>query len=144
MAHVFLAEPELDEDAAHAGVLRRFEARTVVAEVVDVGAVEHVVEPPFALLRDGDVVKLALAVKAAVAGVGHVAGSLDLVGLDELVARADLLGDRDGRLFLDRRQAGRHRRHSDGAPAEDLVCDSQDERAVDAPRVANERAAHVA
>ena len=142
-ADVVLVEAALDEHAAHVRVLRRLEPGTVIAEIVEVGAVEHVGEAPLALLLLGDLVELALAVKAPVRGVGHVARALDLVRLDELVPGPDLPGDRDGRLFLEGGEAGRHGRHPDGAGAEDLVRHGEDERAVDAARVANEGRAHV-
>jgi len=48
------------------GILRGVEPRAVIAEVVEVGAVDDVVETPRAPLLFGDLVKLALAVKAPV------------------------------------------------------------------------------
>ena len=98
--------------------------------------------PHSPLLLLGDVVKLALAVEAAVGRVGDVAGALDLVRLDELVPRADLRRDGDRGLLLEGRQARRHGRHPDRPVPEDLVRDRQDERAVDAARVADERTPH--
>ena len=76
--------------------------------------------------------------EAAVGVVLGVARVVDLVRLDELVPGANLRGDRDG----GRSRPGRgwaHRGHRDGASAEHLVGDREDERAVDAPRVADER-----
>jgi hypothetical protein len=114
-AHVVLAEPALDENAPDARVPGGVEARTVVAQVVGVRAVEDVGEAPLARLDLGDLVELRFAVKAAVGRVGDVAGALDLVRLDELVARSDLLGHRHRRLFFERCEARRDGGHADGA-----------------------------
>src|ERR1700733_16154656 len=95
-------------------------------------------EAPLAPLGFGDLVKLALAVKAAVGRVGDVSGALDLVRFDELLARADLPGDRLRCFFFEGREAWGHRRHADHARPEYAVGDGEHESAVDPARVANE------
>ena len=142
--HVGLVQAGLDERAPRAGLLRRLEAGAVVAEVVEVRAVDDEGEAPLTLLRVADAVELALAVEAAVDVVLRVVLVLDLVRLDELVAGADLLRERDGVLALEVGEARAHGGHADALVAEDAVRDREDERAVDPARVADEDRAHLA
>src|SRR5690606_7455467 len=86
-AHVGLRHACFDERAASAGEAGRFEPRAIVAEIVEVRAVEHVIELPLLALALGDFVELRLAVKAAIGAVGGVAFPLDLPGLHPLVPR---------------------------------------------------------
>jgi hypothetical protein len=118
------------------------EPRAVVAEVVEVGAVDDVVELPLDLLHRADAIELALAVKAAIGVISGVVLALDLVRVDQLVARADLLRNRDRLVLLEWREAWAHRRHPDRARPEDAVRDRENERAVDPARVADEDRAH--
>jgi hypothetical protein len=143
-AHVLFAEPGLDERAARARLLRRLEAGAIVAEVVEVRPVDDLGEAPLDLLRGADPVELALAVEAAIGVVLRVVLVLDLVRLDELVARADPLRDRDRLLALERREARAHGRHADALVAEHAVRDVEHERAVDPARVADEDRSHAA
>src|SRR5690606_21342497 len=117
-ADVFLAEARLHEGAPRAGFLRSVEPGAVVAEVVHVGAVDDVREPPLRLLRRADAVELALAVKAPVDVVSGVVLALDLVRGHELVARPEAPGDGDGALLLRRSEARAHGGHADAARTE--------------------------
>ena len=63
---------------------------------------------------------------------------VDFARFDELVTRANLLGDGDGLFALERGQAGAHRGHPDGAVAEGLMGDGENERAIDPAGVTNE------
>jgi hypothetical protein len=89
-----------DQRAAHAGALGGFEPGTVVTEIVDVRAVDDVRHRQLLHAPRRDRVQLALAVEAAVGGIAGVARVVDLVRLDEFMARADRLGDADRVLAL--------------------------------------------
>jgi hypothetical protein len=83
-------------------------------------------------------------VEAAIDVVLGVVLVLDLVRRDELVARADLLGEDDRLFALEVGEARAHRGHADALVAEHAMRDRQHERAVDAAGVADEDRAHPA
>ena len=116
----------------------------MIAEVVEVRAVGDERDRPLSLFARADVVELALAVKAAVRTVALIIGIVDLVRLDELVARAESFRDRDRELLLRGREARADGGHADRALAEDLVRDREHERAVDAARITDEHRIHLA
>ena len=142
--HIVFAEPKLDEDAPNACIFRGFEAGAVIAEVVDIGAVEHVEHAPFEFLLLCNFIELALAMKAPVASIGDISRPLDLVGFDGLVVCANLPCNGNGCLFLEWRKAWRYGGQAYGTVSQDLMRDGQYERAVDPPGIANDSAIHFA
>jgi hypothetical protein len=142
-ADVGLGELGLDQREADAVLAGGVEAGAIVAEIVDDdprGDEGDAAGFPLAL---GHRVELGLAVEAAVGAVLRVAGVVDLVRVDELVAGADGAGDGRRLFALAGGQAGAHGGDADGAVAEHLRCDEEQERAVDAAREAHEHRAHV-
>jgi hypothetical protein len=119
------------------GVARSVQARSVVTEIVEVGAVRHRAKAEFGRLRERELVQLALAVEAAVGRVRDITWPLDLVRMHERVRRTERSGDARRVFAFTRRQARAHRRQRQGTRAELRVGDGDHERAVDAAGVAN-------
>ncbi len=141
-ANIGLAKAALYEHASHVRIRCRIEPGTIVAKIVDVGSVNHVIQAALCLLLVGDVVKLGLAVKAAVSPVGNVTGPRDFPRFYEFVAGANLLGDRNRSLFFERSKARRNGRHTHGAASKDLVGHEENKSAVYPPRKAHQGATH--
>src|SRR5207302_308498 len=99
-------------------------------------------ELPFGALRLGDVVELALAIKAAVGRIGHVARVGHLVRLHDAVRGADLARELHGFVELARRKRWRHGGHTNCAMTELARGDRQDESTVNAARITDERRSH--
>lgn len=78
-ANVRFGDTGLDQWAACACLLGRFETGAVVAEVVDVGAIDRECQSPFALLLLADAIELALAMKATIDIVLGVVLVIDFV-----------------------------------------------------------------
>ena len=89
LADFVLGQIDFVERAAHAELARRLAARTVVAAVVGVVAVD---DDGAAVIGDPRQVRveLVLAVVAAVRRVGAVLGPLELAGVDDLVLKTEL------------------------------------------------------
>jgi hypothetical protein len=138
-AYVGLREATVDERASHAGLFGGLETRPVIAEVVAIGAVERDGEPPFDPLDLGDVVELALAVKAAVGPVGHVARIGHLVRRDDAVRGPDLASESHGFVELAGRKRRRDGGHTNRSLAELARGDGQHERTINPARIADER-----
>ena len=143
-AHFGFGHLGLDQRAPHRGVLGGLEPGSEVTKVVEVGAVDDVGEAPLDALELGDVVQLALAVKAAIGFVGDVTRTRDLVGVDEAVRGPELLRNAFGVALLAGGQARAHRRHANGALAEFGVGHGQHERAVEPARIADQHGAEIA
>jgi hypothetical protein len=114
---------------------RRGDAGPMLAEVVEVGAER---DDGAGRGRDGarDVHQLGLAQRAAIDGIVGVAGDLELVGLDEMmaIAEAELGAERAGVRDLGARHRRRDRGDRVAAIAEGLGRDGEQERRVDATR----------
>jgi hypothetical protein len=102
----------------------------MVAEIVGVGAIDHVREPQ--LLPDllGQRVELALAVKAAVVGVRRVARVVHLLAMDDAMARPERPRDPLRILALALGHRGAPGGHAQRLVAEHVVRDREHERAV--------------
>src|SRR6185436_9301919 len=128
--HVGFAKTRLDERALYAGALRGFEARTMVAEVVEIRAVRDLGELPLFLFGARDVVKLALAVKAAIRPVRDVARPVHLVGFDETVVCPEAGSNPRRVVTLGGGEARAHCRHAHGVAPENFRRHGEDERTV--------------
>jgi hypothetical protein len=90
---------------ARAPLVGGAEAGAVIAEIVEVGAEQHLGEAERIGARAGDLQQLRFAVVAAIGGVRGEDGALELMRVAELDRRADERGEIARRLLL----AGRHR-----------------------------------
>lgn len=116
----------------------------MVAEVVEVGAVDHHGEAPALSLGEGDAVELGLAVEAPVDRVLGVVRVVDLIRVDGDVGHADLRREGGGGLSLGDREGRGQGGEPEGAVAKSDVGGLQDERAVDAARKADQHRSGVA
>ncbi len=119
------------------------EAGPVVAQVVQVRAVEHDREPAPSRLGHADGEQVVLAEVAAVGRVLRVAGDGELVGVDQEMRHAE-----PHRQLLRRREVLRRHGRRDGgegqaALAEHVVGDAQEEARVDAAREGDQRGGQV-
>ena len=142
-ADVALVKAALDEHAAHVRVLRRFEPGAVVAEVVEVGPVEHVRRGPTRAAFG----RRSRRARSCSESSGRTRWPRSRVARSRATRRA-----RGGRRsaaatataasFSKGARLGDTAVMPDGARAEHLVRDRENERAVDAARVADEDRPH--
>ena len=136
-----LVKPASTERVARAALVGGGQARAVIAEIVEVGAEQHLAEVERVGARAGDLEQLGLAVVAAVGGVLGEAGALELVRVDELDRRADERGQIARRLPLARGHRDGDGRQRHAALAEHVVRHPQEQRRIDAARKADQRRA---
>ena len=141
--HLGLAQPRLDERAAHPGLTRRLETGAVVTEVVRVRAVDDHREAERLALAGRRPVELGLAEKAAILRVCRVVWVAQLVGGDDDVPRAERLRDPLGVEAFAFGQRGAHGGEADGPLAEHVRRHLQDEGAVETAAVRDEDRAHL-
>ena len=127
----------------NAALGRGLEAGPVVAQVVQVRAVEHDREPAPSRLGHADGEQVVLAEVAAVGRVLRVAGDGELVRVDQEMRHAE-----PRRQLLRRREVLRRHGRRDGgerqaALAEHVVGDAQEEARVDAAREGDQRGGQV-
>lgn len=138
VANIGFGEAESDEGAFDVGFAGGLKARTVVAEIVGVGAVEDHCKP-FALCDAfGDLIEFGFAVVTTVGIVLDVGWALELAGFHQLVPCSDGLGDADCILALRIGDGGAECCYPEGASAELFVGNGQHQSAVDTARKADE------
>lgn len=93
LADVGFRKPEFGQRALNGGFFGGDQPRTVIAEVVDVGAVQELREVKLVGDAACHVVEFALAVVATVGVIADVTFALHLLGFDEVMTNPDLLRD---------------------------------------------------
>src|SRR5581483_3863270 len=143
-ADVVLAQTGFVERAAYAVLARRGAARAPVAFVVAVVPVDDVRDP--ALARDllEPPVELALAEIAAVHRIRRVRRIVHFARFDDLVPRGDAVRERERARVLALGERLAARRDADGALAQLLRGDVQNERRVDAAGERDDAASELA
>jgi hypothetical protein len=141
-SYIYFADVSLEKGCENTRVLRGSHARAIVPEIVDDRSIRDRPDPSIPSDLTEHLEQLGATVKASISAVGSVLGSIDLPGVDDLVAHAKRASDLSGILdFLVRHRAGPAGDGEDPFRAQGFARDREENRAVDAAGQRHENSA---
>ena len=143
-ADLGLGQPDLGQRMTDAVLLRRAQARAVVAEIIEIDAIDDGADAESLRLRVADLVQAALAEIAAVDRIRGVAGNVELVGVDQVMAHAQRRRDLARHRLVLFRGGGRAGGDRDDVVTEHVDGNLEKEARVDPTREGHQHAPHVA